>query len=61
MGTARTNANIRYQKKAYDDLRIRVRKDSTYNKETLQKIAEDRGMSLNELFITAVIKYIEEN
>ena len=60
MGKSKSEANNRYMSNTYGTIKIIVRKDSTYNKETLKKVAADRGMSLNELFITAVIKYIEE-
>ena len=61
MGTKKTEANNKYKSKAYDSLRIIIRKDALYNKETLQKIAEDRGMSLNSMVYEALVKYIEEN
>lgn len=61
MGTKKTESNNKYKSMVYDTFLVQIRKDSLYNKETLQKIAADRGMSLTELFITAVIKYIEEN
>ena len=61
MGTKRTEQSNRNRAKFYDSIQVLVRKDATYDKENLKKIAADRGMSLNELFITAVIKYIEEN
>lgn len=43
---AKIDANNRYVKKAYDDVRVRVKKGE---RERIQEFAESQGMSLNGL------------
>lgn len=53
---AQIDASGRYLAKNYDRINLAVHKGE---REYYKKYAEDHGMSLNQLFITAVKKYIE--
>lgn len=50
------DASGRYLAKNYDRINLAVHKG---DREKYRKFADDHGMSLNKLFITAVDKYIE--
>lgn len=47
-----------YQKEVYDDLRIRVRKDSGI-KEAIQEASARNHMSVNEYVIQAIVMKLE--
>ena len=48
----------RYTKAHYDEIKIRVRKGE---KEGLQALATQQGMSLNAFIIAAIDSYIQQN
>lgn len=47
----------RYTKSHYDDIKIRVKKGE---RDKLQTLAAEQGMSLNAFIITAIEQYIEQ-
>lgn len=51
---SQTEASAKYNKKAYDEIKIRVKKG---NKEKIKEYAESKGMSLNGF----INKLISEN
>lgn len=56
---AANKATQRYQKKTYDRVSFRLRKDSELNSETLTEIATAAGESVNEYILNAVKMRIE--
>ncbi len=48
----------KYVKTHLDDIKIRVRKGE---REKLKAIAAEMGMSMNQMFLTAVEEYIKRN
>ncbi len=54
---SKTSAAVknRYANKAYDQVRVLVKKGE---KERYKKIAEEKGLSLSQLFVNAVEEYI---
>lgn len=48
----------KYMKTHLDDIKIRVKKGE---REKLKAIAAEMGMSMNQMFLTAVREYIEGN
>lgn len=53
---AQIRANSKYNKKAYDDIKVRVKKGE---RAELQAIAEKQGMSLNAFITAAISSYIK--
>lgn len=55
---ARIRANQKYDQKAYDKIIVRIHKDrlddSGLSRESIQKAAEDAGMSVNGFILQAV-------
>ena len=52
-------ATGRYEKKAYDKVLLRIRKDTEPTRETITKAAEAAGMSLNAYVMEAVKEKLE--
>lgn len=55
MGTARTRANNKYNKKAYDRILVTIPKG---DKEKLKAAADARGVSVNALIVAEIKKYL---
>lgn len=51
---AHIRATARTEKKIYDKLLIRIRKDSDLTRDMIAEIAEGKGLSLNAYFLQAV-------
>ena len=58
---AHIRATTRTEKKIYDKLLIRIRKDSDLTRDMIAKVAEGEGMSLNAYFLQAVREKIERD
>lgn len=58
---AKIEANARYDKKAYDSLRFRIRKDAELNADMIRTHAEARGESINGFLLRAVTETIERD
>lgn len=58
---ARIEANDRYNKKAYDNVQFRVRKDSMLNGDAIKAYAVSRGESLSAFLLRAVTETIERD
>lgn len=56
MGTARTRANNKYNKKAYDRIHVTLPKG---DKDKLKAAADARGISVNALIVAEIKKYLE--
>ena len=55
MGTARTRANNKYNKKAYDRILVTIPKG---DKEKLKAAADAQGVSVNALIVAEIKKYL---
>lgn len=51
---AHMEATGRYNKKAYDRIELKLRKDAEINGDTIRAYAESRGESLNAFLVRAV-------
>ena len=51
---AKARADARWEKKAYDKILLRLRKDSELNGDALRQYAESRGESVNGFIIRAI-------
>lgn len=58
---AHMEATARYDKKAYDLVQLKIRKDSEIDREHIRAHAESRGESLNAFFLRAAIETIERD
>ena len=58
---AKIAANTRYNKKVYDTITVRLKKDSAINSETVRTHAESRGESVNGFMLRAVVETIERD
>lgn len=56
MGTARTRANYKYSKKAYDRIAVMVKKG---RKSEIRAVADKAGQSLNAYIIQAIEQRME--
>jgi len=54
-------ANNRYEKKAYDKISLRLRKDSDINGDIIRIHAETRGESVNSFLKRAVIETMQRD
>ena len=54
-------ATNRFNQKAYDNIQLRVRKDSLLNGAAIRTHAEARGESLNSFLLRAVAETIERD
>ena len=52
-------ATGRYEKKAYDKILLRIRKDSPLNGDAIRAYAEKQGESVNAFILRAVAETIE--
>ena len=57
MGKTSAAVKNRYANKAYDQIRVLVKKGE---KERYKKIAEEMGLSLSQLFVKAVEEYLSK-
>ena len=56
MPTAQTKASAKYNAKAYEEIKLRVKKgEKEYYKQTAEKL----GLSVNQLFLKAVEEYLK--
>lgn len=55
---AHIDATRRYEKKAYDHVQLRVRKDAEINGDFIRAYAESRGESVNAFMLRAVTETI---
>lgn len=51
---AQIRANAKWERKAYDKILLRLRKDSELNGDALRQYAESRGESTNSFIIRAI-------
>lgn len=51
---AHIQATTRYEKKAYDKILVRLRKDTEPTRESVQRAADQVGESVNEYVINAI-------
>ena len=51
---AAIRATGKYEAKAYDKVLLRLRKDTEPTRETIQKAADEAGMSLNGFIVQAI-------
>lgn len=58
---AKAEADARYDKKAYDRIELKIRKDTEINREFIRAHAEARGESLNGFFLRAAIETIQRD
>ena len=58
---AHIDATGRYEKKAYDKILLRIRKDSAVNGDVIRTHAESRGESVNGFLLRAVTETIERD
>lgn len=58
---AHIEATGRYEKKTYDNIRFRIRKDAELNGDTIRTHAEARGESINGFLLRAVTETIERD
>lgn len=58
---ARIDANARYDKKAYDHVLFRVRKEADMNLDIIRTHAEAQGESINGFLIRAVTETIQRD
>ncbi len=58
---ARIDANARYDKKAYDRVLFRIRKDDTVNLDFIRTYTAARGESVNGFLMRAVMETIERD
>lgn len=54
-------ATGRYEKKAYDKILLRLRKDAALNGDTIRAYAERKGESVNSFILRAVAEAIERD
>ena len=52
-------AHTKFEKKTYDKILLRLRKDTEPTRETITRKANDAGMSLNAFIVEAVREKIE--
>ena len=55
---AQKRAHAKYQSKAYDKILLRLRKDTEPTKETITKVAERTGLSVNAFIQEAITEKI---
>lgn len=58
---AKIKANTRYNKKAYDRIELKLRKDSKINGDFIRAHAEAGGESVNGFLLRAAIETIERD
>ena len=58
---AHIDATGRYEKKAYDKILLRIRKDSAVNGDVIRAHAESRGESVNGFLLRAITETIERD
>ncbi len=58
---AHMEATTRYNKKAYDRIELKLRKDTDINGETIRVHAAARGESVNSFLLRAVTEAIERD
>ncbi|MEG1562559.1 MAG: hypothetical protein RR365_02340 [Bacteroides sp.] len=58
---AHIEANTRYNKKAYDRIELKLRKDSSLNGDAIKTHAESKGESVNGFLLRAVAETIEND
>lgn len=58
---AKAAADDRYNKKTYEQLRMRFRKDSEINGNFIRNYAQDRGESINGFILRAVTETIKRD
>ncbi|MCX4256471.1 MAG: hypothetical protein OSJ54_06045 [Oscillospiraceae bacterium] len=58
---ARIDANARYDKKAYDKILLRIRRDADINADYIRTHAERMGESVNGFLLRAVTEMIERD
>jgi len=58
---AHIEATGRYEKKAYDKILLRLRKDTDLNGDVIRTHAEARGESVNSFLLRAVAEAIERD
>ena len=58
---AKAKADAKWDKKAYDKILLRLRKDSEMNGDFIRAYAESKGESVNGFFIRAARETIERD
>lgn len=61
LSKAHMEATARYDKKAYDLVQLKIRKDAEVNREIIRAHAEMMGESLNGFFLRAAIETIQHD
>ena len=51
---AKAKADAKFEKKAYDHLHLRMRKDAAINGDYLREYAESQGYSVNSFILKAI-------
>ena len=51
---AHKQATMRYERKAYDKVLLRLRKDTEPTRDSITKAARERGESLNEYILNSI-------
>ena len=59
LSEAKYKANKKYDSKTYNQIMLRIRKDSAYNRERIQAEAEKAGESINQYILDAVKQRID--
>lgn len=57
---AQRRANLKYRKKAYENILLRLRVDRSPTKQEITEAAKDHGESVNEFIITAITNRINK-
>ena len=58
---AKARADAKWEKKAYDKILLRIRKDADMNRDFFQEYAASKGESLNGFFLRAAKEAIERD
>ena len=57
---AQSRATQKYESKSYDKVLLRIRKDKEPTRETITKLAESKGESLNGFIMKAIEERIQK-
>ena len=58
---AKIKANARYDKKTYDNVLVKIRKDSNLTLAMIKEYASSRGESVNSFIVRAITEAIERD